>query len=641
MRTARGFGRRAVMASVVGMASVAMLTAPAAASTAVQRMIVNPYDQTVAGTLSPSAPFTVTVTHSGTTKATASGVTSLDGWYAVSVGWNAGHGPGIHNGDVVTVSSGGTTYTQPVQLMGYLDEVTGQLSGQARPHARMGLKLYTNGDMAHLVWSGSTQASSTGAFSFNFAQVVTPAQTQAYPAWRGYEVLVTSVDVTGQQVFRAMQTANTTLDGTANLAGGGCFIAGDTVTFQLADGHGTSLATVATTADGDGIAQATLSADVGVGDVLTTTYHDSVGHTRTQVLDGWNLTAVIDPVNQVVTGTTVPSAPIVAQYMGAQGPHTVIGRATASGAYTLDFKSIGVTFVGNTPIVVYNISDPGFTGVGGQQIDARTPCVGLQDTLDQVSGYGTPGVNPVTVSLVRSGATVATVSGTTGKAGGFSGLNLNQEVLPGDQIDVQTGSQQLPPYNVGSALLTATPAYVGTGPTGWQYTGTGAPGRQINLVIALSSGQCTFGATVDSSGNWSAAIPCPVSGNEYVQVAELATTALDGSAAGDSSFHFQNISGPAVQIVSPGPTASVSTNFTVTVNAFDSAAEAPASQVWVEVDSTWLQATQGSGATFSVPVTVSPGRHTIAAFAYSASGRLDSSGKRIYSQTQPRVVVAS
>lgn len=516
--------------------------AASTSSTPPPRMIVNPYNGTVAGTLPPSTSYSVVVTRSGVQKAAASGTTNSSGYYSASVGWNDGNGPGIHNGDTVTVSTPSARYQQPVQLAGYLDEVTGRFTGLGRPSAAVSVKLYTNGDLANLVWTGSTSASKTGSFTFNFASYVKPIGSGAAP-WRGYEALVTSSDTAGQEVFRPIQTPNTTLDATTDLVGGGYFWPGDNVTYSLSRSGGT-VATVTVAADQDGIPSTTLSSPVQAGDVLSTAYHDPSGHARTQVLDPMDLTAVIDPVSSVVTGTTGSGSPVEAQYFAPTGVVGVIGRADSTGAYTLDFAAKGVTFVGNTMVLVDRIADPTFTGVGAQQIEGRSPAVSVQDATGKVSGYGMIGVNPVRVDQVRSGAVVASASGVSSASGAFNGIQLPATVLPGDTVTVTTGSQTLPPFSVGAAL-SAVANQTQPGPLGWVYSGTGQPGRTIQLVVSTSSGNCLASATVDSSGSWSAPLPCSLTGTEWAELVETGTSASDGPAAGSNILRYVNLATPS------------------------------------------------------------------------------------------------
>ena len=549
-RPTRGLSLGLVSLALSGSAAagtLAVASGSAAASTSsstatTPRMIVNPYDGTVAGSLTPSAPYSVVVTRAGVQKAAASGTTSSSGYYSASVGWNDGNGPGIHNGDVVTVSASGASYQQPVQLAGYFDEVTGRFTGLGRPSAQVSVKLYTNGDLAHLVWTGSTSATRGGNFAFNFASYVQPVGSGASP-WRGYEALVTSSDIAGQQVFRPIQTPNTTLDATTDLTGGGYFWPADNVTYSLSR-SGQTVAKVSVAADQDGIPSKALGSAVEAGDVLSTVYHDPSGHTRTQVLEPMDLTAVIDPVNTVVTGTTGPGSPVEAQYFAPSGVVGVIGHADSSGSYTLDFAAKGVTFVGNMMVLVDRIADPTFTGVGAQQIEGRSPAVSVQDVTGKVSGYGMIGVNPVTVHQVRGGVVVASASGVSSADGGFNGVQLPDSVLPGDSVTVTTGGQNLPAFSVGAAL-SAVASQPQPGPLGWVYSGTGTPARTIQLVISTSTGNCRASAVVDSSGNWSTPLPCSLTGTEWAQLIETGTTASDGPAAGSNVLRYVNLATPS------------------------------------------------------------------------------------------------
>ena len=495
-------------------------------------MIINPFDATVAGTILPHAGFAVTVTHGGLVRASAKGTSGVNGGYSVSVPWNSGNGPGIHNGDVVKLTEAGRTYTQVVQLAGYIDEVTGLLSGTARPGATVSITLYTNGDLAHQVWSGRTSAGRTGVFSFNLASDAAPAVGGGSP-WRGYQAQVAAVDVPGQEVFRPIQTPNTTLDATKDLAGGGYFWPGDKVTFNLANA-GTVLASATAVADQDGIVSTTLPAAVSAGDVLRTTYHSPTGVSRTQTLDPWDLTATIDPLSGTVSGVTLPSAPVQVQYFGPGGVVGLTGRADAQGLYSLDFAAKGVTFIGNNMVIVAAIADPAFTGVGAEQVEGRTPAVSVQDETGAVTGYGTPGVHPVTVAVRAGGSTVALGVGTTTSDGAFR-VQLPVAVSSGDVVEVVTGSQQLPAFDVGAGFRWSVQR---SGAGVWELSGIGTPGRMVSVVVAAAGGACTSHAAVGAQGTWLLPLPCALIGTEPLQLLETATVASDGAAAGSNLLEY-------------------------------------------------------------------------------------------------------
>jgi hypothetical protein len=418
------------------------------------RLLVNTVTGVIAGRLSARTRLQASLITGGTLRASGSTTTNGSGDYVLPLSWDAGHGPGIHNGDQVTVSAGGATYQETVRLAGFFDEQTGELSATATPQAQLDVRLFTNGDIARDAWSGSLHADATGHVAFAPPPVVKPTGPPQWP-WRGYQASIVSRDQPDSAVFTDIQTPNTTLVSTRNQAGGGYFVPGDRVTFSLSRGAAV-VATADAVADADGIPQATLGADVGLGDVLGTTYHTPKGAVETQTLLGWDLTVQVDLHNSRVSGVTGPGSRVEADYgLSGGAPIGLKTLADGTGHYVVDFGAQGVKLIGGVPVVVFRIADPGLTGVGAQQVELRSPFVALDPIRSEVSGYGAPSVGPVTVNLVRHSQIVATAGANSAKDGGFLHVVLGREVLPGDRIDVTAGGQNVPHFAVGDRPFTA------------------------------------------------------------------------------------------------------------------------------------------------------------------------------------------
>ncbi|MHB8669967.1 MAG: hypothetical protein ACYDAD_05300 [Acidimicrobiales bacterium] len=606
---------------------------PRASASAPDRSVhlgVADYDGRVVGTLEPYAHLRASVTRDGKLKSSITGTAGVDGGYSVSLGYDSEHHWGIHNGDVVQVVDEATTrvYTQTVQVAAMLDEDSGRLVGRARPGAEIGIDLYTGGTETQKVGSTAVRAGPEGSFAVDLAAVFDhhPESVGGRPAWRGYVVDVVSTDVPGQVVWRPIQTPNTTLVSTRDLAGGGDLWPGDRVSFELWRGSPAGrVATVSAAVDGDGIPQATIPVHVQAGDVLVTRYHDSAGVERSQTLDPYELTAEADVGAGAVSGRTEPGAPVVVSYYGPGGQEQVVH---AQGGADHRYRALVPNMTGDRLVSVFRVADPGFTGVGVQQVEIRTPVVHLDDLAGSVTGYGAVGVD-ATVTVLRGGRALAAIPTRTGRDGSFS-VRVPQEIGPGDQISVVTGSQTLPLYSTGTGALTGSGSRTGAN---WSYGGTATPGRQVEVSVGPAS-SCAARTTVGPSGNWSVALPCSPSGTEWVLTTETVVDSRD-PAAGSYRQHWQNLAAPTVELgalpaqVSPGDVVELA------VTARDSSSGAPPSSVWYQVDDRWLQA---SSPTFSLGVTLSRGPHTVIAYAFDRQGRHDPAGKPIYGQTPPHQV---
>ncbi|MDQ1680556.1 MAG: hypothetical protein QOI42_1415, partial [Frankiaceae bacterium] len=482
----------------------------------------------------------------------------------------------------------------------------------ALPNAKLLMDLYTTGGHYGLVRSGiEVTAASDGSFRVNLAALHTPTPNPyGNPAWRGYHVGIESRDISGQATWREIQTVNTTLVSTRNRAGGGYFLANDAVTFELWR-NGAKVEALAAKADADGIPTANFSTDTTTGDVMLTRYHDSSGRERTQSLNPWNLTATVDPVAKTISGVTEPGAPLVGYYYEADGTTQAASQrafAAADGSYKMQFANLD----GDRFIALFRVADPGFTGVGAHQLEFRTPVVKVDDEVGQISGYGAPGVNAVRAEVRRGGAVAYTATGQSAKDGYFSLTKLYRQVVPGDQVVVTTGAQQLPTFSVGVGDLTAHRVPV---IGGWSYEGSGTPGRRVTVI----AGPCVLQGVVGAGGAWQAPVTCALNPTDAALITE---TELTGPTTGSLRGRYEYVTEPDVALTQPAVDAVVARSFTISASAVDfdeGPAPVAASQVEFYLDGRLV----GSDTTapFSVNVSAAAGPHIVMARAYDAGRR--------------------
>jgi hypothetical protein len=222
---------------------------------------------------------------------------------------------------------------------------------------------------------------------------------------------------------------------------------------------------------------------------------------------------------------------------------------------------------------------------------------------------------------------VVTASGITAKDGAFATM-FPVEVRPGDTITVQTDSQHLAPFPVGSAELTV--AWQGSAGPG--LLGTGAPGRTVTVTIGQAPA-CTVDAVVGSDGTWSAPLACAVHATDLAYVQELET---EGTAAGSSRGHGQVLTAPLVQLVSPPEVAVVDRTVALVAESSDPDDGTNPSRVEFLVGQLVVPAT---GRPSTATVTLSPGTYAIRAVAYDAGGRVDATGAPIVTISRARQIV--
>lgn len=590
------------------------------------RLVVVGYEGKVYGNVTPAAEVTLEVLRDGVVRATARGAADASGAYDLAAGYDSGHTPGIHNGDVVRVTDGSTheRYEQPVDVVGWLDENAGVLDGTARPNASLRITAYPTGSHNDNRGTTTAVADAEGRFRVDLSAALSehPAPAPDRPLWRGYHVDIEARDpgVAAQMVVREIQTVNTTLVSTRNHVGGGYFLPGDTVEFELSR-EGTVIERLSAVADDDGIPQAILSTDVVAGDVLITHFHDAGGRTQSQSLEPFSLTGVVDLAAGTITGEAAPLAPVVAHYHTPNGQESASVIADESGRYSLQFDRL----IGDRSVEVFRIADAGYTGVGAQQIEFRTPAVRLDDPSGKVTGFAAPIAEAFTMTLQRNGADVVSVAGDTAKEGSFTAL-FPVEVRPGDTIAVRTETQTLAPFAVGADELTVRWGGSDQG----NIEGTGSAGRKVTVTIG-SAPACTFAADIGADNMWRAALPCAVHPTDLVYMQEQET---DGPAAGSSRTHGQTLTVPVVLLTQPPEVAVVPRTFALTAAVVDSDDPAAAARIDFLVGALVVPA-QGTSAT----VTLAPGRYDVRAVAYDAGGRVDAAGAPIFAMSRARQIV--
>lgn len=589
--------------------------------------------------LTPEVAFKAAVLDGGVVQREVAGTTDATGFARVYL---APEGTRIHNGESVRVTSGATVLEQQVQLSGLLDEDTGVLRGRAVPNAQLSLNIFTSGaDLtAETAEPVIVTAASDGFYELDLSQHVTAKATSDRPKWRGYLAKVVSRDKPMQSVYSEVQTPNVTLVSTRNLAGGGHFLPGDTVTFDLIRG-GVVVETMNIVANRDGVPEGPFrSSDVGPGDVLRATYRapGTAGSLtpdtpRSLSLDPWKLTATADTETDTVTGTTAPGAPVVALYHGPSGQVMARGQAAADGTFSLfPTSSTGATIdlVGNQGVIVWRVAEPGFTGVGIQQVELTTAVVRVDDVGHKVSGYnGSNGVEQMRIDVVRSAKTIASVTGVSVKAGKYD-LALPHEVLAGDTVVVTAGTRRLPAFEIGSIALTAYRVPSGSS---WVWKGTAAPGRSVKVA-----GQtCEVVAQAASDGSWAAPASACFTAEEVVLVTDTQTS---GAATGSLRGRFEFVTAPEAVITSPAAGSKLKGGrLTIKVNAYDHDDAAQASAVDFYLDGKFIG--RDTQAPFELTTTVAAGAHRVAARSFDSRGRLiPGTSNPVYADTQWRAVTA-
>lgn len=579
----------------------------------------------VQGTLTPKAPFVVEVTYGGVLMNRVTGTTDSVGKYSVVAGWKDESQHSVHNGAVVEVTdrATGQTYTQHAQLAGMLDEHTGRFLGSARPHATVDFDLYAVGNQIDVIARGQSVADAAGTVSFDFAAVHTPKPVADRPPWRGYLTIASARDVDSQKVVRRVQTPNTVLGITQNHAGGGYFLPGDSVVHELWR-HGVQRDAVTVTVNPDGVPRATLNADVGDGDVLVTRYTDTAGNRQSIELLPWNLSAIIDPATKTVTGRLDPGAKLSGLMYGEKTENaTARGVGGADGSYELRFDHLEA----DAMLRVWRQADPGFTGIGGHQINLHVPIVQVSTTTAEVSGYGAHGVNTVRVEQRRNGVTVGQATGTSNKNGKFK-VGFPVELREDDDVVVVTGPQTLPTYRYGR-LFTGYPA--GTAASSGSFAGAGESGRTVLVATAA----CSNESVVAPDGTWAVTLPCAVNPTEPVLFKESVPT---GAAAGYYRAMVEEVTEPDVALVAPSPDASVGRSVTLRAEARDHD-DAGAVAVYFVVDGKSVG--YDDTAPYEVNVSLKRGRRVVQAVAVDAGGRTDASGTPVLSVSPYRYITVN
>jgi uncharacterized repeat protein (TIGR01451 family) len=176
--------------------------------------------------------------------------------------------------------------------------------------------------------------------------------------------------------------------------------------------------------------------DLLVNDIVAVRFVDGMTISRTVDL----LTAIVDPVNDRVTGQAKPNALLIGRTddLTANGYRTrwLTTTATASGIYTLNFSSLSDIMPGQWA----GVYAPDAQG-DDLNIWNHSASIEVNQSKNQVNGYGGPLENAgqlVTVT-VWSGGAESTYTGPLGPYGGYI-FDVPVDIAPGDVVTASSGS---------------------------------------------------------------------------------------------------------------------------------------------------------------------------------------------------------
>ena len=572
----------------------------------------------VKGSLTANAAYKVEVVNGGAVKASATGKTKDDGSYSAGVPWHDGVGEGLHRGDTVRVTdqAAGRTYTQVIGLAGALEEHTGKFVAITLPNAQVTAVLYKVFAPGKVVAQKTVTADGAGRVVIDWSAVHNAGQQADRPPWRGYDVEVVARTTAGQAQHREFSTVSPTLANTLNQGGGGNFVPGDNVTFELMR-NGVVRDKKSVVVNADGVPRVVFSADVGQGDMMRTRYHESSGIERFIDMAPWTLTADVDLAAKTISGMAAPNVPVGGVVRNPGNEVSAKTVAGADGRYVLKFAAM----VADAQLSVWRVADAGNTGVAVQQQLMHTPIIRVDDVTAEVTGNGAHGVNNAVIDVVRSGTKVFSKTVTTTKAGKYR-AQLKTEMVPGDSVHVTTGNKVLGPFPIGSTRFTTY------GVSGGRIGGTGVPGRR---VTAGRTG-CLVTAIVGAGGTWGA-VPagCTLAATDHIITVEEETS---GPAAGFTRGHFQWVTSPDVSLTAPASGSKTDGTVTFTADAHDHDDVANPTAVRFYVDGQLVGV--DTAAPYSYSAVLPAGAHTVVVEAVDAGARRDSTGKEIVGRTAAR-----
>jgi len=551
--------------------------------------------------LSPEAQITVALTSNGSVKASRTVTADATGHYSTQVGYDAGQGSGLHDGDVVTVTDAhtGIRYTQPVKLWAYFDEQTGVLVGRSEPGASVAVRIFSSGTRERLVASTGLAAGARGDFSLAARQFGVAGADQVSP-WRGYLADLVVRTRARQALLLERQTPNLTVVQGKPLAGGSHLLPGSGVVFTVRT-PGLPVTRTVATADRDGVAQALLPTRVRTGTVVSMTYSGLQGSLRTLTLDPWRFSAVAE-VGGTVSGQGAPSAAVVVLQHAADGVHVVQGAVATDGRFRIAVPHLKA----GQFLVVWRVADPGRTGVGVQQVELHASVVRADVGTSEVSGYGPPIAADVRIVVRHPYGGPVAASLRSDEGGHFIG-RVPTELTAGDVVEVVAGGERLAPLVLTSDFTARSVE----APQGARWSGTGETG----WLVGVTAGSCSASATIPASGRWSASTPCAVERGVTALVVEQA---VNGETAGYVVGRRVVQGAPGVRLLAPAPGAVVPRRFTVTVEVLDvrGGSESSSAALWLD----GRLVVSRTSRPWAFAVLLAPGRHRIAAVATDDGG---------------------
>jgi hypothetical protein len=564
------------------------------------RLVVRVGGGGVSGRLTPNAQITVELSSRGVVRASRTVRADPAGQYSAQVGYDAGHGSGLHDGDDVIVSdaSDGERFTQPVDLWAYFDEQTGRLVGRAAPRASVAVRIFSSGKRSRLVASSGATATSRGDFSFDTPQFGAAAGT-ATPPWRGYLADLVIRTHPGQSLLLERQTPNLTVVQGRSLAGGSHLLPGTKVDFTIdtpRGGHGTTTAVV----DGDGVAQGKLPSQVPTGAVVAMAYRGLGGAHRTLTLEPW-LFSVVVLANNAVSGTGAPSATVAVLRHAAAGVHIVQRDISGDGTFRIAVPPM----LGGEFLVVWRVADPDRTGVGIEQVELHVPTVQADVGTSKVSGYGPATAGTVRILVRHRNAATVTTS-VRSDAGGHFSAQVPTELVAGDVIEVVAAGQRLSTLGLTREFTARSDA----APTASRWSGTGEPGWHVGIT----AGNCSANGLVAAEGTWRVETPCRVArGQQVLAVQQEISGAQAGYLVGRRFTH----GAPSVRLLFPLPGTVVPRVLTAKVELLDVPGAPTRATVALWLDGRLV--ISRSSPPWDFAVTLTPGPHRIAAVATEPS----------------------
>ncbi|WP_338280958.1 adventurous gliding motility protein AgmC [Corallococcus caeni] len=335
--------------------------------------------------------------------------------------------------------------------------------------------------------------------------------------------------------------------------------------------------------------------------------------------------STVNTPNVTVTGTAANATSVTLTFQGTNyGPITVTGGNwtyalpgnLANGTYTVTAVSTNGTTNSTTATSTFTVNVPAPT------VAISTPANGSTVNTPNVTVTGSS-TNATTVTLTFQGTNYGPI--TVNGAGNWN------YALPGPLADGTYTVTAVSTNSAGTNSSTATSTFTvdQTPPT--VAISTPADGSTINTpnvtVTGTSAGASfvtlTFdGASygpinVDSSGNWSYALPGPLAEATYT-VTATATDAAGNTSTPDSSTFTVDLTAPTVAISSPADGAVIGTD-TVTVTGTSTGATS-VTLTYNGTDYGPIPVDASGNWSFQLPVTLPEGSHTVTAVSTDAAG---------------------